>query len=25
MYNSEANRLLSLPTKDRLAACKKAW
>ncbi|MEO8805930.1 MAG: hypothetical protein ABI433_07605, partial [Burkholderiaceae bacterium] len=25
MYNSEANRLLSLPAKDRLAACKKAW
>lgn len=25
MYNSEANRLLSLPAKDRLAACKSAW
>jgi hypothetical protein len=25
MYNSEANRLLSLPTKERLAACKSAW
>lgn len=25
MYNSEANRLLSLPAKERLAACKSAW
>lgn len=25
MYNSEANRLLSLSAKDRLAACKNAW
>jgi hypothetical protein len=25
MYNSEANRLLSLSAKDRLAACKSAW
>ena len=25
MYTSEANRLLSLPAKDRLAACKSAW
>ena len=25
IYNSEANRLLSLPTKERLVACKSAW
>ena len=25
MYNSEANRLLSLTAKERLAACKSAW
>lgn len=25
MYNSEANRLLSLPAKERMAACKNAW
>ncbi len=25
MYNSEANRLLSLSAKERLAACKSAW
>jgi hypothetical protein len=25
IYNSEANRLLSLPAKERLAACKSAW
>jgi hypothetical protein len=25
VYNSEANRLLSLPLKDRQAACRSAW
>lgn len=25
IYNSEVNRLLSLPLKDRQAACKNAW
>jgi hypothetical protein len=25
IYNSEVNRLLLLPAKDRLAACQNAW
>lgn len=25
IYNSEVNRLLALPAKDRLAACQTAW
>jgi hypothetical protein len=25
MYNSEVNRLLALPPKDRLSACQTAW
>ncbi len=24
-YNAEVNRMLSLPAKDRLAACQRAW